>query len=60
MEMDELLISRIGIHGMNFLTAVGSGANRASKLENLARPNGIVIGENLARNLHPYLQKNYL
>lgn len=54
-EMGELLISRIGLHDMNFLTAVGSPANRASKLECLARPNGIAIGENLARNLHQYL-----
>lgn len=54
-EMGELLISRIGLHNMNFLTAVGSPANRASKLESLARSNGIAIGENLARNLHQYL-----
>ena len=54
-EMGEVLISRIGLHRMNFLTAVGSPANRASKLEAIARPNGIAIGENLAGNLHPYL-----
>ena len=42
---------------MNFLTAVGSPANRASKLEGLARPNGIAIGENFAKNLHPCLHK---
>ena len=54
-EMGEVLISRIGLHGMNFLTAVGSPANRAAKLEALAKPNGIAIGENLAKNLHPYL-----
>lgn len=56
-EMGELLISRIGLHNMNFLTAVGSPANRASKLEGLARPNGISIGENLVHNLHPYLHQ---
>ena len=56
-EMGELLISRIGLSNMNFLTAVGSPANRASKLEALARPNGIAIGESLARNLHPYLHQ---
>jgi len=56
-EMGELLISRIGLTNMNFLTAVGSPANRASKLEALARPNGITIGESLARNLHPYLHQ---
>lgn len=58
-EMGEVLISRIGLRRMNFLTAVGSPANRASKVEALARPNGIAIGENLARNLHPYLH-NFL
>lgn len=55
LEMGDVLISRIGIHGMSFLTAVGSPANRASKLEGLAKPNGIAIGENLTQNLHPYL-----
>lgn len=54
-EMGEVLISRIGLPNMNFLTAVGSPANRASKLEALANKNGITIGDNLARNLHPYL-----
>lgn len=54
-EMGEVLISRIGLHKMNFLTAVGSSANRASKLQALAQTNGIAIGENLAGNLHPYL-----
>lgn len=54
-EMGEVLISRIGLHRMNFLTAVGSPANRASKLEALAEPNGIAIGGNIASNLHPYL-----
>lgn len=59
LEMGEVLISRIGLHRMNFLAAVGSPANRASKLEGLARPNGIAIGENLAGNLHTYLH-NFL
>jgi adenylate cyclase len=60
-EMGEVLISRIGLHSMNFLTAVGSPANRASKLEGLAKANGIAIGETLAHSLHvhlhSYLQK---
>jgi adenylate cyclase len=59
LEMGEVLISRIGLHRMNFLTAVGSPANRASKLQGLARPNSIAIGETLAKNLHPFLQ-NFL
>ncbi len=54
-EMGEVLISRMGLPRMNFLTAVGSPANRASKLEALARINGIAIGETLANNLHIYL-----
>lgn len=54
-EIGEVLISRIGLHRMNFLTAVGRPANCASKLEAIARPNGIAIGENLAGNLHHYL-----
>jgi adenylate cyclase len=57
LDMGEVLISRIGLNRMNFLTAVGSPANRASKLEGLSRPNGIAIGEDLAKNLHPHLQK---
>jgi len=56
-EFGEVLISRIGMQGTNFLTAVGSPANRASKLESLANPNGIAIGEDLAKNLHPYLHQ---
>lgn len=55
LEMGKVLISRIGLNRMNFLTAVGSPANRASKLQALARPNGIAIGEDLAKNLHTYL-----
>lgn len=54
-EMGEVLISRIGLYKMNFLTAVGSPANRASKLEGLAEANGIAIGETIARTLHVYL-----
>jgi len=56
-EMGEVLISRIGLHNMNFLTAVGSPANRASKLEGLAGANGIAIGETLAQSLHVHLHK---
>lgn len=54
-EMGEVLIARIGLHNMNFLTAVGSPANRASKLENLAEANGIAIGGTMAKTLHVYL-----
>jgi adenylate cyclase len=54
-DMEELLIARVGMQGTNFLTVVGSAANRASKLQNYATPNGICIGENLYGNLHPKL-----
>ena len=60
-EMGEVLIARIGYNNNSFLTAVGSPANRASKVEGLAKNNGIAIGENLANHLHlalrPYLEK---
>jgi len=47
----------IGLHRMNFLTAVGKVLLIVlAKLQALAKPNGIAIGENLAKNLHPYLQ----
>lgn len=50
-DMEEILISRIGMKNINFLTVVGDAANRASKLQSLAPSNGICIGENLAQNL---------
>lgn len=56
-EMDQLLIAKIGIHTYGFLTAVGSGANRAAKLQSLARSNGICIGNNLRDNLHYVLHQ---
>lgn len=59
-DVGELLISRIGIHSMNFLTAVGDAANRASKLQEFSVTNGITIGEDVAtslpRALHDYMQ----
>jgi|GEM_PF-759967 len=54
-DMEDLLIARVGIQGTNFLTVIGGAANRASKLQDYAKPNGICIGENLYRNLHPKL-----
>ena len=55
--MEEVLVSRIGIKNANFLTVVGSAANRASKLQELADADGICVGENLYRNLHPSLHQ---
>lgn len=56
-DMQEVLISRIGVEGVNHLVVVGDAANRASKLQELAEDNGICIGENIYRNLHPILQE---
>uniref|UniRef100_UPI0040282654 adenylate/guanylate cyclase domain-containing protein n=1 Tax=Candidatus Wunengus californicus TaxID=3367619 RepID=UPI0040282654 len=57
-EMDEVLVSRIGIKNSNFLTVVGGAANLASKLQTLSGSNGICIGENVYRNLNPLLHNN--
>jgi class 3 adenylate cyclase len=54
-DMEELLIARVGIQGTNFLSVVGSAANRASKLQGYAKSDGICIGENFYRSLHPKL-----
>lgn len=56
-DMGEVLVSRIGIKNMNFITVVGDAANRASKLQSLSRTNSISIGENLATNLDGYLHQ---
>lgn len=56
-DMEEVLISRIGIKNTNFLSVVGGAANRASKLQALAESNGICIGENIYRNLNPLLHQ---
>lgn len=54
-DMEELLISRIGIPNHNFITVVGDAANRAAKLQELARVNGICLGENIANQLPTFL-----
>jgi len=51
--MGEVLLARIGIHNASFITAVGSAANRAAKLQSLADSNGICIGDNSFQHLHP-------
>lgn len=56
-DMGEVLISRIGINNSSFLTVVGDAANRASKLQSLANPNGICIAENMYRNIAPILHQ---
>lgn len=55
-DMGDVLIARVGMEGTNFLTVVGSAANRASKLQDYAEPDGICLGENLYSWLHPQLQ----
>lgn len=54
-DMGEVLISRIGVNNLNFLTVVGDAANRASKLQSLANQNGICIAENFRNNISPQL-----
>jgi class 3 adenylate cyclase len=55
-DMGEILVARIGNPTISFLTAVGSAANRAAKLQSLADTNGICIGENLYHHIYPELQ----
>lgn len=54
-DMGKVFIGRIGVHSHNFLSAVGTFANLASKIQKHARSNGICIGENIAVALHPHL-----
>jgi class 3 adenylate cyclase len=46
-DMDEVLIARIGIPNNSFLSAIGDAANRAAKLQGRAQVNGICIGDNV-------------
>ncbi len=55
-DMGYVLISRIGVNNLNFLTVVGDAANRASKLQAYASQNGICLGENFYNNIAPILQ----
>lgn len=57
-DMQEVLISRIGIKENSFLTVIGDAANRASKLQDLAETDGICIGHNIYNNLHPFLHEH--
>lgn len=56
-DMEEVLVSRVGIKDTNFLTVVGCAANRASKLQALAESNGICIDEKIYNNLHALLHQ---
>lgn len=57
-EMGDVLISRIGVDSLNYLTVVGDAANRASKLQGFANQNGICIGENVFKCLAPILHQH--
>lgn len=46
-DLDEVLIARMGISGNSFLAAIGDAANRASKLQELAESDCICIGDNV-------------
>lgn len=56
-DMGSVLICNIGVVNNSFLTAVGSAANRAYELQELASSNAIFIGENLFTNLDPKVKK---
>jgi adenylate cyclase len=56
-DMGNVLVGKIGVHSHNFLSAIGTIANIANKLQSHARPNGICIGEALATNLHSHLHQ---
>lgn len=56
-EIEKVLIAKIGIQKFNFLSVVGGAANRASKLQELADPDGICVGENVYSNLNPLLHQ---
>lgn len=57
-DMGEIVIARIGTNTTSFLTAVGSAANRAAKLQSLAQRNGICIGDNMFRNLPSWVDED--
>lgn len=56
-DMDSVLIANIGISNNSLMTVVGGAANRASKLQELASSNKILIGDNLFDNLHSKVQQ---
>lgn len=56
-DMDSVLIANIGIINNSLMTVVGGAANRASKLQELAASNKILIGNNLFKNLNSKVQQ---
>lgn len=50
-DLGEMLISRLGIWGVNTITAIGPAANNAFRLQKKAGVDGIAIGINLYRVL---------
>ena len=56
-DMDSVLIANIGINNNSLMTVVGGAANRASKLQELASSNKILIGDILFKNLKPKVQQ---
>lgn len=56
-DMDSVLIANIGINNNSLMTVVGGAANRASKLQDLASSNKILIGDNLFKYLKPKVQQ---
>ncbi len=56
-DMDSVLIANIGISNNSLMTVVGGAANRASKLQDLASSNKILIGDNIFKYLNPKVQQ---
>lgn len=58
-EMGHALVAKVGIRNHNFLTSISKAANFASKLENNAGSNEILVGEELRENT-PAEVRDYL
>lgn len=60
LEMGDALVTKVGIRGHHFLNSISKAANFASKLENLAGENQILVGEQLYGKAPKEVRENYL
>jgi class 3 adenylate cyclase len=60
LEMGNALVAKVGIRNHDFLTSISKAANFASKLENIAGPNQILVGERLYKEAPAEVQNSYL
>lgn len=60
LEMGDALVAKVGIRSHDFLTSISKAANFASKLENIAGLNQILVGERLYEETPTEVQNNYL